>query len=166
MGVSLLEKAIGRDRNVHLLDTQYRMHADIMAFPNARFYGGQLMAHESVADATLGRPSAIDFHRYCRQGMGRRAVQSPEADTTGRSHASVCNPEEAGFTVDRVRELLTAQPTATIGVIAPYRAQVTLLEALLHSERIEAEGRLDHPDCGRVPRPRARHHGHRPYPLQ
>ena len=141
LGVSLLEKAIGRDRNVHLLDTQYRMHADIMAFPNARFYGGQLMAHESVADATLGDLPPLTFIDTAGRGWEEER-SSPEADKTGRSHASVCNPEEAGFTVDRVRELLKAQPTATIGVIAPYRAQVTLLEALLHSERIEAEGRL------------------------
>jgi ATP-dependent RNA/DNA helicase IGHMBP2 len=44
--------------------------------------------------------------------------------------------------VDRVRELMAAHPLASIGVIAPYRAQVTLLEDLLHSERAGAEGRL------------------------
>ena len=37
LGVSLLEKAIDRDRNVHLLDTQYRMHADIWRSPTASF---------------------------------------------------------------------------------------------------------------------------------
>ncbi|MGB0510631.1 MAG: C-terminal helicase domain-containing protein, partial [Flavobacteriales bacterium] len=67
---------------------------------------------------------------------------APEADTTGRSHASIRNPEEATFTVDRVRELMAAHPQATVGVIAPYRAQVTLLEDLLHSEVVASEGRL------------------------
>ena len=41
-GGELVEKAIARERNVHLLDTQYRMHADIMAHPNRAFYQGAL----------------------------------------------------------------------------------------------------------------------------
>ena len=44
--------------------------------------------------------------------------------------------------MDRVRELLQQHPAASIGVIAPYRAQVTLLEDLLHSEVVAAKGRL------------------------
>lgn len=141
LGVSLLEKAIDRDRNVHLLDTQYRMHADIMAFPNDRFYGGQLKADPSVAEATLQGLQPLSFIDTAGRGWDEER-SSPEADTTGRSHASIRNPEEAAFTADRVRELLAAHPAATLGVIAPYRAQVTLLEELLHSERLAAAGRL------------------------
>ena len=141
LGVSLLEKAIARDRNVHLLDTQYRMHADIMAFPNARFYGGKLQAHPSVAAAALGDLPPLTFIDTAGRGWEEER-SNPEADTTGRSHASICNPEEAQFTVDRVRELLAAHPQASVGVIAPYRAQVTLLEELLHSDRVAAKGRL------------------------
>jgi len=141
LGVSLLEKAIQRDRNVHLLDTQYRMHADIMAFPNERFYEGKLQAHDGVAAATLEGLAPLTFIDTAGRGWDEER-SSPEADKTGRSHASVRNPEEAAFTVDRVRELMAAHPSASIGVIAPYRAQVTLLEDLLHSERAGAEGRL------------------------
>lgn len=141
LGISLLEKAIGRDRNVHLLDTQYRMHADIMAFPNARFYEGRLVAHTAVADRTLGALPPLTFIDTAGRGWDEERA-SPEADTTGRSHASIHNPEEAQFTVDRVREILAAHPQASVGVIAPYRAQVTLLEDLLHSERSASEGRL------------------------
>ena len=53
LGVSLLEKAIARERNVHLLDTQYRMHADIMAHPNLAFYDGALQAAPGVLDRVL-----------------------------------------------------------------------------------------------------------------
>ena len=141
LGISLLEKAIDRERNVHLLDTQYRMHADIMAFPNARFYEGRLLAHESVADRTLGSLPPLSFIDTAGRGWDEERA-TPEADTTGRSHASIRNPEEAAFIVDRVRELREAHPDATMGVIAPYRAQVTLLEELLHSDKASAEGRL------------------------
>ena len=138
---SLLEKAIDRERNVHLLDTQYRMHADIMAFPNATFYGGALEAASDVAGRTLGELAPLTFIDTAGRGWDEER-SAPEADTTGRSHASIRNPEEAAFTVDRVRELLQQHPGASVGVIAPYRAQVTLLEDLLHSEVVAAKGRL------------------------
>ncbi len=141
LGVSLLEKAIARERNVYLLDTQYRMHEDIMAFPNARFYEGRLQAHESVAQRTLGVLPPLSFIDTAGRGWDEER-SSPEADKTGRSHASIRNPEEAQFTTERVRGLLSDHPGASIGVIAPYRAQVTLLEALLHSDRAASEGRL------------------------
>ena len=141
LGVSLLEKAIDRDRNVHLLDTQYRMHADIMVFPNRTFYGGGLVAAEAVAERTLADLPALTFIDTAGRGWDEER-SAPEADTTGRSHASIRNPEEANFTVDRVRELMAAHPGATVGVIAPYRAQVTLLEDVLHSDVVASEGRL------------------------
>ena len=141
LGISLLEKAIDRDRNVHLLDTQYRMHADIMSFPNARFYANRLEADASVADRTLVGLPPLTFIDTAGRGWEEERA-TPEADTTGRSHASIRNPEEAAFILDRVRELRGAFPEASMGVIAPYRAQVTLLEDLLHGESAAAEGLL------------------------
>lgn len=141
LGVSLLEKAIARDRNVHLLDTQYRMHAGIMAFPNARFYGDRLKAHPVVADRTLEGLPPLSFIDTAGRGWEEER-SAPEAESTGRSHASIRNPEEAQFIADRVAELRAAHPGASMGVIAPYRAQVTLLEELLHAERAAAQGLL------------------------
>jgi ATP-dependent RNA/DNA helicase IGHMBP2 len=36
-----------------MLDTQYRMHENIMGWSNAMFYEGKLQAHSSVATHTL-----------------------------------------------------------------------------------------------------------------
>ncbi len=141
LGVSLLEKAIARDRNVHLLDTQYRMHADIMAHPNRVFYGGALMADAAVADRTLGGLAPLTYVDTAGRGWDEERSVA-QADKTGRSHASIRNPEEAQFTVDRVRELMEAHPESSVGVIAPYRAQVTLLEELLAADVAQAHGRL------------------------
>jgi superfamily I DNA and/or RNA helicase len=44
---------------------------------------------------------------------------------------STCNPDEAQFTVERVRELIEANPAFQCGVIAPYRAQVDVLNRAL-----------------------------------
>lgn len=139
--ISLLEKAIARERNVHLLEVQYRMHADIMAFPNEWFYGGQLTAHEAVAQRALPGLEPLAFIDTAGRGWDEERA-TPEADAGGRSHASIRNPEEARFTAERVAELLAAHPGASIGVIAPYRAQVTLLEEELASERSAHPERL------------------------
>ena len=141
LGVSLLEKAIARERNVHLLDTQYRMHADIMAHPNRAFYQGALQAAPGVSDRVLEGVPPLTFIDTAGRGWDEER-SAAEADATGRSHASTRNPEEGAFTVDRVRELLAAHPEASIGVIAPYRAQVTLLEEQLASDVAQADGRL------------------------
>jgi len=139
--VSLLEKAIERDRNVHLLEMQYRMHSDIMAFPNSTFYGGELRAAPEIAERALADLPPLTFIDTAGRGWDEER-SAPEADITGRSHASIRNPEEADFTVDRVRELMAEHTASSIGVIAPYRAQVTLLEELLHTEVAASEGRL------------------------
>ena len=141
LGVSLLEKAIARERNVHLLDTQYRMHADIMAHPNRAFYQGALQAAPGVSDRVLEGVPPLTFIDTAGRGWDEER-SAAEADATGRPHASTRNPEEGAFTVDRVRELLAAHPEASIGVIAPYRAQVTLLEEQLAGDVAQADGRL------------------------
>ena len=138
LGVSLLEKAIDRERNVHLL-THPTAHADIMAFPNATFY--EALRGPDVAGRTLGELPPLTFIDTAGRGWDEER-SAAEADATGRSHASTRNPEEGAFTVDRVRELLAAHPEASIGVIAPYRAQVTLLEEQLAGDVAQADGRL------------------------
>ena len=40
------------ESKVQLLDTQYRMHPAIAAFPSEHFYGGQLRNAEGMAEAT------------------------------------------------------------------------------------------------------------------
>ena len=141
LGVSLLEKAIARDRNVHLLDTQYRMHEDIMLHPNRAFYSDALQASPDVAQRVLDGLPPLTFVDTAGRGWDEERA-APEADVTGRSHASIRNPEEAAFVVDRVRELLTSHSAASIGVIAPYRAQVTLLEELLSKDAAQSQGGL------------------------
>jgi len=140
---TLFEKCIQRQPDTaRMLNVQYRMHRQIMAFSSERFYGGQLQAHPSVRDAGLeaydpcfAPDLPVEF--LDTAGFGCLEVAIPESRSTA-------NPEEAALLLQRLAQLLTlCDPTAhegdplTIGVIAPYRAQINCLK-----DAIEIDERL------------------------
>ncbi len=131
---TLFEKCIQRQPGTAcMLDLQYRMHQQIMAFSSERFYGGQLQAHASVRDAGLeaydpcfAPDLPVEF--LDTAGLGFLEVTIPESRSTA-------NPEEADLLLQRLAQLLKpCDPAAhqeaplTIGVIAPYRAQINCLK--------------------------------------
>ncbi len=145
---TLFEKCIQRQpATARMLTVQYRMHQQIMAFSSEQFYGGQLQAHQSVRDAGLeaydpgfapDRP--VEF--LDTAGFGFLEITIPESRSTA-------NPEEADLLLQRLEQLLApCGPVAqsqlphvhgqlTIGVIAPYRAQINYLkDAIEENERL------------------------------
>jgi len=131
---TLFEKCIQRQPGTaRMLNLQYRMHQQIMAFSSGRFYGGQLQAHASVRDAGLeaydpcfvaDRP--VEF--LDTAGCGFLELTIPESRSTA-------NPEEADLLLQRLAQLLEpcdpaahAEAPLSIGVIAPYRAQINCLQ--------------------------------------
>ena len=144
LAVSLMERLVGLHGPsiAQLLTVQHRMNNAIMAFSNDEFYGGHLVAHESVAT-----------HRLCDL-PGVRAEPLTELpvqfiDTAGASYdeeleedtGSRRNGQEADLAVHKVRQLLEAGvAAANIGLIAPYRAQVrTLRERLADVPGLEID---------------------------
>jgi hypothetical protein len=131
LAISLMERLIALygPGAARLLTVQHRMHASIMGFSNAEFYGGELVAHESVAGHRL-----CDLPGVTSDPLTELPVQF--IDTAGASFdeeleedtGSRRNVQEAALAVKKVRALLAlgVQPTQ-IGVITPYRAQVRLL---------------------------------------
>ncbi len=116
-----------------LLTVQHRMHAQIMGFSNAAFYGGALIAHESVADHRLCDIDGVTSEPLTEQPVrfidtaGASYDEEPEEDGGSRR-----NPLEADLAVGYARKLLAAGvPAGSIGVIAPYRAQVRLIRERL-----------------------------------
>jgi ATP-dependent RNA/DNA helicase IGHMBP2 len=131
LAISLMERLIARfgPGVSRLLTVQHRMHAAIMGFSNAEFYGGQLIAHESVASHRL-----CDLPRVEANPLTEIPVQF--IDTAGASFdeeleedtGSRRNVQEAALAVKKVRALLALGVLPSqIGVITPYRAQVRLL---------------------------------------
>jgi superfamily I DNA and/or RNA helicase len=127
-----------------MLTMQYRMHAQIMGFSSMKFYGGQLVPHPSVRQAGL---EAYDL-RFAPDlpvefidtaGSGFMEVAIPESRSTA-------NPEEAHLLLKRLAQLLSPHdPTKqdidqhtplTIGVIAPYRAQINYLKDAIEDSEV------------------------------
>jgi superfamily I DNA and/or RNA helicase len=135
LSVSLMERLVGLlgPTITRLLTVQYRMHAAIMGFSSAEFYGNELIADESV----IG-------HRLCDL-PGVRAEPLTETpvqfiDTAGAGYdeeaeedtESRLNRDEAKLAAAKVRQLLDAGLTPEqVAVITPYRGQVRLLRDLL-----------------------------------
>jgi len=130
---TLFEKCIKRQpATARMLTVQYRMHEKIMAFSSKRFYDDQLAAHQSVRlagledyDKSFAHDQPVEF--LDTAGLGFREIAIPES----RSSA---NPDEADCLLNRLAQLLenhdhTAHESnpLTIGVIAPYRAQINYL---------------------------------------
>ena len=145
---TLFEKCIQRQpQTARMLTTQYRMHEQIMGFSSEKFYGGQLVPHASVRHAGL---EAYDL-RFAPDlpvefidtaGCGYQEVAIPESRSTA-------NPEEAHLLLARLAQLLAPYDAAehdeqqhtplSIGVIAPYRAQINYLkDAIEDSEVLNA----------------------------
>jgi superfamily I DNA and/or RNA helicase len=131
---TLFEKCIQRQPDTaRMLTMQYRMHAHIMGFSSDKFYGGQLVPHFSVRHAGL---EAYD-QRFAPElpvefidtsGCGFLEIAIPESRSTA-------NPGEAHVLLERLSQLLAPYDPAeheqgplTIGVIAPYRAQINYLK--------------------------------------
>ncbi|AYA38780.1 IGHMBP2 family helicase [Hymenobacter oligotrophus] len=131
---TLFEKCITRQpETARMLQVQYRMHQHIMQFSSDQFYGGKLQADERVR--------AADLHDYDTRFEPGQAVEF--IDTAGcgfeemglQDSPSVANPEEADLLLRRLSELLQdyhqrnhEQHPLSIGVIAPYRAQINYLK--------------------------------------
>ena len=142
---TLFEKCIQRQpETARMLTVQYRMHAHIMGFSSEKFYGGQLVPHESVRHAGL---EAYDL-RFAPDlpvefidtaGCGFLEVAIPESRSTA-------NPEEAHLLLERLAQLLAPYEPAehdehrhtplTIGVIAPYRAQINYLKDAIEDSAV------------------------------
>jgi predicted DNA helicase len=144
LAISLMERLISRfgPEVSRLLTVQHRMHAAIMGFSNAEFYGGHLVAHESVANHRLCDLPGVDANPLTEMPVqfidtaGASYDEELEEDTGSRR-----NVQEAALAVKKVAALLDAGVNAAqIGVITPYRAQVRLLrDRLGHVPELEID---------------------------
>lgn len=116
LGISILERAMGKVNAAHLLDTQYRMKPGIAGFSNRYFYEGKL----------LNAPGLIDegpsFFFIDTAGTGFE-------ETPGRDGSSLENAGEIRLVKSLIEEEgLDLEKSA---FISPYAAQVSLARELL-----------------------------------
>jgi ATP-dependent RNA/DNA helicase IGHMBP2 len=126
---TLLEKCVSlHPESVVLLEEQYRMNENIMGYSSRVFYGDRLMAHSSVRQHLLfPEDLALEF-----------------IDTAGCSFeekmegTSATNPDEAVFLlkhlsslVEQLSQRYTPEHFPSIGIISPYKQQLTTLRELI-----------------------------------
>lgn len=127
-----------------LLNTQYRMHADIMAFPSKELYGGLLIAHDSVKAHLLTtlpyevqetEDTAAPVVFIDTQGgefpedVAGDPVKSKAAALASESRSNVL---EARLVALHVKALIDAGVRGEdVGVLTPYNAQVALISKFL-----------------------------------
>ena len=132
---------------VTLLDTQYRMHSNIMEFPSRWFYHGRLKAAPEVASRVVHLMDTpltwIDTNTLCggpelQWSLGQRTTMGERKNRGG----SISNAEEARMVVHTLRDYIDmigleriVSDNVDFGIISPYRAQVRLIRKLLKMQR-------------------------------
>lgn len=128
-----------------MLDTQYRMHAAIMAWPARRFYGDRLRAAPAVAGHLLtdlpevlpDRWTSVPLVFVDTAGAGFE-------ETAGDEDGSKANAGEVALVVRIVTDLRDAGvPAAAIAVVTPYNAQVQQLRLALAGMELAEVGTVD-----------------------
>ncbi|MBD3627135.1 AAA domain-containing protein [Cyclobacterium sp.] len=129
---TLFEKAISNNSNCsNMLTLQYRMPETIMSFSNKMFYNGALLAAPNT-DTHFLKPGESVMEYIDTAGSGFMEYQDKET-------FSISNKEEALMVLRLLKNLLKRVGLVNaenepwkIGVIAPYRAQVSLLRDMVN----------------------------------
>src|ERR1700722_16042385 len=150
LGKTLFERLIGmypREPVYNLLDTQYRMHKDIMNWSNMAMYEGRLRADACVATHRLcDLDNVVNNELTCTpivfyDTIGCDMLESLNDDINDSSLdvESRSNEGEARICIRNLKELLVSglRPDQ-IAIITPYNAQVSLIKSLLSDGSMDA----------------------------
>ena len=123
------------------LTVQYRMHEAIMDFSSEQFYGGTLLADDTVRRHTLAGLAGIEESPFTQEPL--EFIDTAGADYDERQEEdglSRLNPDEAALVLKKVDKLIAAGlPAADIAVIAPYAAQVRWLRQHAAHDELEID---------------------------
>lgn len=113
--------------DVHLLDTQYRMHPEISAFPSEKFYESRLLDGGDMASLRK-RP----WHRSWMLGPYRFFDVQGQHQAAPKGH-SLINIAEINIALQLYQRLTTDNPDfdfkRKVGIITPYKSQLRELKA-------------------------------------
>jgi len=128
--VTLFEKSIRRNDADVMLNEQYRMNEKIMTFSSRFFYKNSLIANKEVKDwSVFSGDQVVEFI----DTAGCAFYEAVDKETR-----SSYNQEEAHLLLKHLIQYLEkveltghADEIQNIGIISPYKAQVTLLNELI-----------------------------------
>jgi len=141
--ISMMERLVGSYAQsvTRQLTVQYRMHQQIMQFSSDGFYGGSLIADESVRDHLLSdlvsQPHAPIIQSPATFVDTAGAGWEEQLEPDGESRF---NPQEGAWILQKVEELCTLGIAPDdIAVIAPYAAQVRWLRQRCSFKDVEID---------------------------
>jgi superfamily I DNA and/or RNA helicase len=132
---TLFEKAIKRNKADVMLMEQYRMNNEIMTFPSRHFYNNQLKANKAVAEGKIfSEDLPVEFIDTAGSGF---------FEQTDEETRSIYNQEEANLLIQhftqytsQLEALNITKQVRDVGIISPYKAQVSLLQDSLSGATI------------------------------
>jgi regulator of nonsense transcripts 1 len=121
--ISLFERMIENNFPFSILDTQFRMHPAISAFPSKQFYNGQIKDGITAEDRTC---ETLPFFPSESKPIAFYDIDGEEESPAG--DLSYFNLKEADA-VAKIAHIMTKNGIADrrIGVICPYSAQLSLI---------------------------------------
>ncbi|BDA78394.1 ATPase AAA [Leptospira kobayashii] len=128
---SFLEKGIEEDDGTRtiFLETQYRMHNDILSFSNSEFYDSKVITSDSLSPSVSSNIKSVlgsDKNLFWIDTAG-----SDASEETSEEDESTFNTMEA----DLILELLGNDINkSSITILSPYRAQIDLIKEKISKE--------------------------------
>ncbi|KAL5984646.1 hypothetical protein ACLOJK_041266 [Asimina triloba] len=139
-GRSLFERLVLLGHKKHLLDTQYRMHPAISAFPNSKFYDGQLLDGPNVKDARYEK-LYLQGPMYGPYSFINIVDGWEELDEISLSWKNIV---EVAVVLKIVRSLFklweSNGESLSVGVVCPYRAQVNAIQEKIADRYEQKDG--------------------------
>ncbi|XP_058090437.1 uncharacterized protein LOC131236919 isoform X2 [Magnolia sinica] len=139
-GRSLFERLGLLGHQKHLLNMQYRMHPAISAFPNAKFYGGQILDGPNVTDASYEQ-HYLQGSMYGAYSFIHIADGREEKDDVGNSRK---NMVEVAVVLKIIRSLFKSWEgtgrSLSIGVVSPYSSQVNAIQEKIANQHENHNG--------------------------
>lgn len=128
--VTLFEKAIRGNQADVMLKEQYRMNEAIMNFSSRVFYKNGLIANAAVAHWKIF-PDDLAVEFIDTAGCGFFEQVDPETRSSFNTEEAQVLIKHFKDYIEQVQALGKFEEIESIGVIAPYKAQVSLLQDLM-----------------------------------
>jgi len=128
---SFLEKGIEEDDGTRtiFLETQYRMHEDILAFSNREFYDSKVITSDKLSpseNSNIKTTLGSDKNIFWIDTAG-----SDAAEETNEEDESSFNEMEANLIIELLK---TDINKGSVAILSPYRAQIDLIKEKIQKE--------------------------------